>query len=66
MEANDVVFVARDDAVLTDSTTSSDIAGKAAVEVSHGVSVLLGDCKKTLSLSLCHVESNSITILLVA
>jgi len=65
MEAHNVVLVTGHDAVLTDSPTGSQIACKAAIEVSHGIRVLLRDSEQTFALPLCHVQCDPVTILFV-
>lgn len=60
-----MVLMAISDAVLTDGPTGSDIASQAAVKVSHGVGILLGDSEQTFAQLLCHVEGYPIAILLI-
>lgn len=66
MKVDHMVFVAVHDAVFTDGPTGCQVTCEAAIEISHGISVLLGDSKQALSLSFRHVQSDSVTILLVA
>ena len=61
-----MVLVAVHDAVLTDGSAGGHVARQAAVEVRHGVGVLLGNGEQTLSLALRHVQSDPVTVLLVA
>lgn len=65
VKLHDVVLVAVFNAVLAYGTTGSHITGQAAVEVSHGVCVLLGDREQALSQLLSHIQSDPVTILLV-
>ena len=60
-----MVLVAVSDAVLADGPAGSDVAGQAAVEVRHGVGVLLGDGEQALAQPLGHVQRDSVPVLLV-
>lgn len=66
MEFDHVVLVTVSDAVLTDGPTGGHVTGQAAVEVGHGVSVLLGDGEQALAKLFCYVESYPVAIFLVA
>ena len=65
VESDHVVLVAISDAVLTDGSTGGDVASQAAVEVGHGVGILLGNGEQTFSQLLCHVEGYPVAILLI-
>ena len=65
MEAHHVVLVTGHDAVLTDGSTSGEIAREAAIEVRHGVRVLFGDSKQALALTLSQVQCDPVTVLLI-
>ena len=60
-----MVLVAVSDAVLADCSAGSDIASQTAVEVGHGVCVLLGDGEEALAQLLRHIQRQPVPILLV-
>ena len=65
MKADYMVFVAVHYAVFTDCSAGRHITSQATIEVGHGIRVFLGDGEQTLSLPLCHVQSDSIAIFFV-